>query len=116
MDDEDMIVRYLWQGLDANLALATPMREEGDTIEAFKRRVRNNEAAAKRVHELNRPRLTTQPVANPARIQRLFGDLASEGLAQAPDTKPKVTPQTKSASQKEINAQISLRNYQDEGE
>ena len=33
--DEDMIVQYLWQGLDANLALATPMREEGNTIENF---------------------------------------------------------------------------------
>ena len=46
----DTVVRYLWQGLDANLALATPMREEGDAIEGVNRRVRNNEAAAKRVH------------------------------------------------------------------
>ena len=92
--DEDMIVRYLWQGLDANLALATPMRESGDTIESFNRRVRNNEAAAKRVHELNKPRqksnFSTAPT--PARVQRLFGNLAAKGLVQAGDTKAKPAP------------------------
>ena len=95
--DEDMIVRYLWQGLDANLALATPMREEGDTIESFNRRVRNNEAAAKRVHEINKPRQKSTPSTGPtpARVQRLFGNLAAKGLVQTaeskakPDTKPK---------------------------
>ena len=90
IEDEDMIVRYLWQGLEANLALATPMREEGDTIENFNRRVRNNEAAAKRVHELNKPRTKSQPTtANPARVQRLFGNLAAKGWTQAAETKPK---------------------------
>lgn len=91
--DEDMIVRYLWQGLDANLALATPMREEGDTIENFNRRVRNNEAAAKRVHDLNKSRTKPGPnlsTPNPARVQRLLGNLAAKGLVQ--NTEPKVVP------------------------
>ena len=68
MDDEDIIIRYLWQGLNANLALATLIREEGDMIEAFNRRVRNNEVAAKRVHDLNRPRKATQSATNSVRV------------------------------------------------
>jgi hypothetical protein len=43
--------------LEPNLALATPMREERDTLESFGRRVRMNETAARRVHDLaNRTR------------------------------------------------------------
>ena len=108
IQDEDMIVRYLWQGLEANLALATPMREEGDTIEAFNRRVRNNETAAKRVYDLNKPRTKAQPVAaatNPARVQRLFGNLAAKGFAQAAETKPK--PKAKAQS-KEVKPKKPL--------
>lgn len=76
--DEDMVVRYLWQGLDANLALATPTREEGDTIEGVNRRVRNVDAAAKRVHEEYEAQTHQKPAPltgpTPARVQRLFGE------------------------------------------
>ena len=79
-----MIVRQLWNGLDANLALATPMREDGDTIESFNRRVRNNEAAAKKVHDLNKPRKSAAaPIPSQARVQRLSGNLAAKGTVQA---------------------------------
>ena len=86
---EEMMVRYLWQGLDANLALATPMREEGDSIEKINRRVRNNEAAAKRVYDLSKPRPKAQAtIPTPARVQRLFGNLAAKGLVQTAETEP----------------------------
>jgi hypothetical protein len=51
--DEDTMVGYLWEGLEPNLALATPMREDGDTLESFGRRVRMNEVAARRLHDLS---------------------------------------------------------------
>ena len=82
------------------------MREEGDTIEAFNRRVRNNEAAAKRVHDLNPPRKATQPATNSSRVQRLFGNLAAKELAET-DVKP-ITSQAKATFQKENKPRKAL--------
>ncbi len=54
VQDEDIIVRHLWNGLEAQLALTTSLREDDDTIETFNRRVRNNEQAARKVWDLNK--------------------------------------------------------------
>lgn len=63
IDDKDSLVRYIWKGLALRLALATPLREVGDTVESFGRRVRNNETVARRVHELERRKpVQSQPV------------------------------------------------------
>ncbi|KAI9748796.1 MAG: hypothetical protein M4579_007115 [Chaenotheca gracillima] len=51
--DEQMRVRYLWEGLDDQLALATPVREDGDTVDSFTRRAKQNEPAARRVWDRN---------------------------------------------------------------
>lgn len=45
------------------------MRKEEDIIKNFNRRVRNNEAVAKRVFKLNKPRKTAQsPTINNPRV------------------------------------------------
>jgi hypothetical protein len=54
--DEDVMVSYLWEGLEPKLALATTIRDDGETLEGFGRRVRRNEEAARRVHDENKPR------------------------------------------------------------
>lgn len=54
VQDENTIVRHLWDDLKAQLALTTSMREDDDTIEAFNKRVRNNEQAARKVWNLSK--------------------------------------------------------------
>ena len=97
LDDEDLMVRYLWEGLEARLALATPLRETGDTLESFGRRVRNNEAAARRVHDLERRQSKSyQPKFTPSteRINRLLNNIGDKGVttpAMVPAKRPLVT-------------------------
>jgi len=49
VQDKNIIVRHLWNGLEAQLALATSLREDDNTIKAFNRRIRNNEQAARKI-------------------------------------------------------------------
>ena len=98
--DETLLVHYLWEGLDAQLALATPVRQDYDTVESFSRRVRANETAAKKVHDLfkrnaARPTTNTQasnqyqprtdnrfvPSAN--RVQRLINNYQNQKATPA---------------------------------
>lgn len=45
------------------------MREEGDIIENFNKRIRNNKAAARRVHEMNKTRQKfNSTISIPAKI------------------------------------------------
>ena len=48
------MVKYLWEGLDARLASATPLYEDGDTPEGFSKGVKLNEAVARRVNDLQK--------------------------------------------------------------
>lgn len=56
--NEDIMINYFSDGLDIKLTLTTSLREDEDTFENFGRRVRQNESAAKRVHDLKKKRLT----------------------------------------------------------
>jgi hypothetical protein len=49
VQDKNIIVRHLWNGLETQLALTTSLREDDNTIEAFNRRVRNNEQATRKI-------------------------------------------------------------------
>lgn len=48
---ENVMVRHLWERLDAQLTLATPMKQNDDTLKRFGKRVRQNEQAAKKVYD-----------------------------------------------------------------
>ena len=54
------------------------MREKENIIENFNRRVRNNEIVAKRVYNINKPRIAPTFV----RVQRLFNNLAVKDLIE----------------------------------
>ncbi|KAG8532324.1 uncharacterized protein KY384_003965 [Bacidia gigantensis] len=89
--DEYTVVGYLWQGLEGQLALATPLREDFDTIESFNRRVKNNEAAARRVYEDAKKALKA---ANNANTNRSYA------TANRPYTTPQTKPQRQWGSKK----------------
>ena len=54
VSDKNIIMRHLWDGLKAQLTFVTSLREDEDITEAFDRRVRNNEQAARRIWKLQK--------------------------------------------------------------
>ncbi len=49
MQNENIIVRHFWNNLEAQLTLATSLREDNNTTKTFNRRVRNNEQVARKI-------------------------------------------------------------------
>jgi hypothetical protein len=50
--DENTMIEYFWKNLKSNLILTTFMRENEDTLKSFERKIRMNEIAMKRLHDL----------------------------------------------------------------
>jgi hypothetical protein len=50
--DENTMIEYFWENLESNLILTTFMRENEDTLKSFERKIKINEIATKRLHDL----------------------------------------------------------------
>ncbi len=50
--DEDIMINYLWKELKSNLAFVISMRKDEDILKNFERRIRMNEIAAFKIHDL----------------------------------------------------------------
>ena len=54
MQNENIIVRYLWNDLKAQLTLTTSLREDNNTIKTFNWRIRNIKQVARKIWDLNK--------------------------------------------------------------
>ena len=52
--NEDMMIQYFWNGLDSQLILATQLRENGNSLENFEKRIRQNESTVKKIYDFNK--------------------------------------------------------------
>jgi hypothetical protein len=50
--NENTMIKYFWKNLESNLILTTFMRENENTLKSFERKIKMNEIATKRLHDL----------------------------------------------------------------
>jgi hypothetical protein len=71
--NENTMIEYFWENLESNLILTTFMRENENTLKSFERKVRMNEIATKRLHNLFNKTLIREFDAQKSRKSR-FND------------------------------------------
>ena len=84
VNDETLIVHYLWKNLNAQLALTTSIRKNNDTVNNFSRKIKANEIAVKKINDLvkkfrfqfsiNQFNVQFKFVSSASRVQRLLNN------------------------------------------
>ena len=68
--EKNMMMQYLWNGLEFHLQTTISRKKNGDFLKNFEKRVRQNEIAIRRVHELNKKNRYEKSYKN--RFEKLF--------------------------------------------
>jgi uncharacterized short protein YbdD (DUF466 family) len=71
--DENTMIEYFWESLESNLILTTFMRENENTLKSFERKIKMNEIATKKFHDLFNKTRTREFNAQKSRKSR-FND------------------------------------------